>query len=445
MRRAIAAITLALSLQNVAAKDIHPLKFAKNGTFHITLFEDLHMGESGFPPGSPVYLRSHAHTFTEASSPAGPEQDAKSIAVMNRVLASEYPDLVVFNGDLITGDNLPKENSTHHIDKIVQPLLDHDLTWASAYGNHDSAYNLDRDALLKREQGWPNSRTLKMVEDADAGVTNYYLPVYASDDAEGKGTPAMLLWFFDSRGGKYFQKDEQQPTWVDKGVAKWFTKTNDELVNKYKEVIPSLLFVHIPTRVSMVAQAEAGIDPSREPGMNNDKPMFYQADSYCPDGSRNNCKGGGGQDMPFVEAIANTTGVVGVISAHDHGLSWCWTWDKKLPGIPDGHGTRLCFGQHTGYGGYGSWIRGSRQIVLTDSKLKDKDFDTWIRLETGEITGSVSLNSTYGQDLYPETKNIKDECPVCNGTESPQNDGEVHHSPAGLALLLLVFLMQIMI
>lgn len=364
---------------------------------------------------------------------------------MKNVLATEYPDLVVLNGDLITGDNLFKENSTHYIDQIVQPLLDHDLTWASTYGNHDRAHNLDSDALLKREQGWPNSRTLKMVDDANAGVTNYYLPVYASDDSEGKGTPAMILWFFDSRGGKYFQKDKKQPTWVDKGVAEWFTKTNDELTKKYNKVIPSLLFVHIPTRVSMVAQKEIGIDPSREPGMNNDNPMFYQADNYCPDGGEGKCKGGGGQDMPFVEAIANTTGVVGVISAHDHGLSWCWTWDKKLTGIPDGHGTKLCFGQHTGYGGYESWIRGSRQIVLTDSKLKDKDFDTWIRLETGEITGSVSLNSTYGQDRYPETKNVKGECPVCDESDTPQNDSEIYRSPAGLALLFLVFLMQIMI
>lgn len=62
MRRAIAAITLALSLQSVAAKDIHPLKFAKNGTFHITLFEDLHFGESKFFAGSRVHGRSHAHT-----------------------------------------------------------------------------------------------------------------------------------------------------------------------------------------------------------------------------------------------------------------------------------------------------------------------------------------------------------------------------------------------
>ncbi|KAJ6129513.1 hypothetical protein N7512_002293 [Penicillium capsulatum] len=424
MHRAIAvAIALAWSLQTVAATDIPPLTFAKDGTFHITLFEDLHMGE-------------------KASSPAGPEQDAKSIAVMNRVLASEYPDLVVLNGDLITGDHLSKDTSTHYIDLIVQPLLDHNLTWAATYGNHDSAYNLDRDALLKREQGWPNSRTRKMVQGRDAGVTNYYLPIYASGDTDGAGAPEMLLWFFDSRGGTYYQEHKNQPTWVDKSVAEWFTKTNDELVHKYNKEIPSLIFVHIPTRVSLVTQTEIDLDPSREPGMNHDKPMFYQAENYCDDGRQNHkCKGG--QDMPFVEAIANTTGVVGVISAHDHGLSWCRTWDDQLPGIPDGKGTKLCFGQHTGYGGYGSWIRGSRQIVLTDSKLADKDFDTWIRLETGEITGSVSLNSTYGQDQYPEIKDVKDECPVCDGLKTPNGDN--HRSPAGLALLLLVFLMQIMI
>ena len=28
-----------------------------------------------------------------------------------------------------------------------------------------------------------------------------------------------------------------------------------------------------------------------------------------------------------------------------------------------GNGINLCFGQHSGYGGYGNWIRGSRQVL----------------------------------------------------------------------------------
>ena len=65
----------------------------------------------------------------------------------------------MLNGDLITGENAYLENSTVYIDKIVAPLVDRGLTWASTYGNHDSAFNLSREAIFAREHRWPNART----------------------------------------------------------------------------------------------------------------------------------------------------------------------------------------------------------------------------------------------------------------------------------------------
>ena len=65
-----------------------------------------------------------------------------------------------------------------------------------------------------------------------------------------------------------------------------------------------------------------------------------------------------------------------------------------------GNGLNLCFGRHSGYGGYGTWTRGSRQIVLSEATL-GKSLETWIRLEDGSISGKVTLNSTYGIDRYP--------------------------------------------
>lgn len=81
-----------------------------------------------------------------------------------------------------------------------------------------------------------------------------------------------------------------------------------------------------------------------------------------------------------------------------------------------GNGLNLCFGQHTGYGGYGSWIRGSRQVLVSQEQLKNLAVDTWIRTEEGGIVGSVSLNATYGQDMYPETPDNLTYCPTCNYT-----------------------------
>lgn len=79
-----------------------------------------------------------------------------------------------------------------------------------------------------------------------------------------------------------------------------------------------------------------------------------------------------------------------------------------------GNGLNLCFGQHSGYGGYGNWIRGSRQVLVSQEQLKTLAVDTWIRTEAGGVVGAVSLNSTYGVDSYQVTPNDKTYCPTCD-------------------------------
>ena len=59
----------------------------------------------------------------------------------------------------------------------------------------------------------------------------------------------------------------------------------------------------------------------------------------------------------------------------------------------------MCYGRHTGYGGYGEWARGGRQILLDERSLGD-DIRTWIRMEDGSVSGDVRLNATYGHDQY---------------------------------------------
>lgn len=64
----------------------------------------------------------------------------------------------------------------------------------------------------------------------------------------------------------------------------------------------------------------------------------------------------------------------------------------------------MCYGRHTGYGGYGDLTRGGRQILLNEKSLKE-EIETWIRLEDGTISAHVTLNSTYGQDPYQAVTN----------------------------------------
>jgi hypothetical protein len=359
---------------------------------------------------------------------------------MNRVLDHEQPQLVVLNGDLVTGENTFLENSTSYVDMIVGPLVARGLPWASAYGNHDHAYNISARGIMEREQRWPNARTRTMVPGRKAGVSNYMLPVHARDDPCGTRAPELVLWFFDSRGGVYYGeigpdgKMVPQPGWVDASVVDWFRRTSAALTQTHGRTVPSLAFVHIPTNASLAVQTERGIHANRQPGINVDLPLARQAQGWCADGSRG-CHYGG-QDEPFMRAVAETPGLMALFSAHDHGASWCYRWDGLLAGIDvPGRGLNLCFGQRSGYAGYGHFMRGARQVRVESDTLRAGVFEaqTWIRLDNADVVGNVRLNATYGEDWYPATPDDHSSCPTCDYTiitPGPgSSDSPVVHRP----------------
>lgn len=323
---------------------------------------------------------------------------------MNTILDSEVPDLAILNGDLITGENTYLENSTHYLDMIVGPLANRSIPFATAYGNHDINYNLSTEALFQREKLlWPElSHTKSLINSAAAGVSNYYVPIYSSSSSYGQFGPALLLWVFDSKGGKAFQQLDsngnqiQLPGTVDQSVVDWFTASRDRINQKYGRTIPSLAFVHIPTYASAAAQLTgSGISNTTAPGINDD---------CCPAATQGMDSAGNWDksDAPFMQALLDTQGLIAVFSGHDHGNDWCYKWNSTLFNMTfSGDGLDICFGRHSGYGGYGSWTRGSRQIRISENQVNQGIVDTWIRLENENVSGYVTLNSTYGTDQYP--------------------------------------------
>lgn len=185
------------------------LRFTDKGTFQISVFSDLHYGEGNHPLNHKLVLEHNTNCPTAENLDWGPQQDINSTRVMNSILDQESPQLVVLNGDLITGENTYKANSSHYLDQIVAPLVDRNLYWACTYGNHDSQFNLSRQEIFVREKRYPNSLTQSMVPTLgyETGVSNYYLPIYSADKIDK--APKVILWFFDSRGGSEFQSADE--------------------------------------------------------------------------------------------------------------------------------------------------------------------------------------------------------------------------------------------
>ncbi|KAF2397111.1 Metallo-dependent phosphatase [Trichodelitschia bisporula] len=369
------------------------LTFSPNGTFTLAIFEDLHYGEGEANP---------------PSSGWGPISDRKSTGVLHTLLKHERPHLAVLNGDLITGENTHAHNSTRYLDQIVAPLVAARVPWASTYGNHDRQQNLSPRSLLARERRlYPHLSLTRCMTCApgdrdanpDAGITNYFLPVYPANSTR----PALILWFFDSRGGREYEPGPLLPEnsthlpppipqSVHPDAVAWFETAHAALAAKYGP-LPSLAFAHIPPYPSLFLQGSGKVDPRRTPGINDDVPVDSQG-----------LKKGvwDGSDAPFLRALGRAR-VVGVWSGHDHGNDWCGRWNSTLDAPSGGgevsppvRGLFVCFGRHTGYGGYGRWMRGARVVRVGFGG----EVETWVRLEDGSVSGRVRLNGTYGADRY---------------------------------------------
>ena len=341
--------------------------------FKIAVFSDLHFGEE------------------EATW--GPEQDRRTLALMREVLAAEAPDLVVLNGDLVTGENTVRENATAYVDMLVAPMVEAGVPWASTYGNHDSQFNLSREGIFDAEAKYELCRTWR-ADEALPGVTNYYLPLVS--EVEG---PRAVLWFFDSRGGKVYQggsgggEEEEIPGWVPPTTASWFLNTQSHLARLHPRLLPSLAFVHIPTRDYLPMQSL--VEPHLLPGQNYDDPAAAQSDADSAPSH---------PASSFADALLAAEGLHSVHAGHDHGNDWC-----APPTNIEGVRPFLCFGRQSGFGGYGDWERGARILQLEFygygegewGRGRGMEVETWIRLEGGRVVGRVGLNDTYGGDEYP--------------------------------------------
>ena len=204
------------------------LNLAPDGTFQIAVFSDLHYGEN--------------------ESTFGPPADLNSAALMRQVLAQEQPDFVVLNGDLITGENTFAFNSTGYVDEIVTPLVQGGYSWASTYGNHDSKYNLSREALYAEEKKYANAYTQHGPAGTD-GVTNYVLPVFSPIKTGSSSRPIALLWFFDSRGGSTYQSlpanVDNIDNYVSNGTVAWFRSVQAQMQVSFDALSPFGFFHHL--------------------------------------------------------------------------------------------------------------------------------------------------------------------------------------------------------
>ncbi|GFZ45087.1 hypothetical protein JCM24511_02813 [Saitozyma sp. JCM 24511] len=351
------------------------LTFDSNGNFKVVSFSDMHMGER-WGDGSWASW--------------GPSNDAATQNVHATVLDQEKPNYVVFNGDLMTGENVFADNATGYLDQVFKPTVDRGIPFSSTHGNHDNANNINHNEEIEYEQAHYGSLsyTRSDVGPKPYGNGNYWVPVYAN---EWDWAPALVMWFFDSRSfvsgtgnGPGPVPDAANYYWVDENSVPAYIKAQSLLMKLiWGEIPPSLVFVHIPFQKSdILSTLPSAGDHDDEPDPST---QGYLNNTYT------------GLDLPtFQEIVALSQGtnkVLAVTSGHDHGESWCAR-------SKDSSGISLCFDGHSGYGGYvttHSTVRNGRvfNVKLSDIRQTHPTVETWNSYENKTTGEFVVLGKDY--------------------------------------------------
>jgi hypothetical protein len=242
---------------------------------------------------------------------------------MNSILDAEKPDLVVLNGDMLSCEFVAPDKYNGLIDQVVSPIISRNLPFAATFGNHDwsetcSTHDISAHMWwdVKGANGKKLSFTTQSVDGLveEVGESNYYVPVYSSSDS---GKLELLLWFFDSKGGRKFQPGKNLDTPVgdtvhDK-VISWFEATHDQFNQQNGRTIPSLVFVHIPVQATRAFQ-RSRYGETTEPGIDADV-IGHQGDCDGFDCYTHS-------DYSFMKALVETDGLMAVFSGHDHGVEY---------------------------------------------------------------------------------------------------------------------------
>lgn len=250
----------------------------------------------------------------------------KTFALMRRAIEDTRPDLVTITGDLAWGQGTRKA-----LLELGDFFAETGARWAPVLGNHDGCWT---DSEIKTREEFasillmlPNS--LFEVGPVN-GNGNYCITV--GDER----TPEWALFFMDSHQGIFYPSQIQ-----------WYRNASASFSPGHRE----LAFFHIPL-------------PEYIEVWDYESTKGFNMEQVCATDLNDG----------LFAAMVRSGAMRGTFVGHDH----INDFEGTLRGI------RLCYGRGTGYQPYGleGFPKGARII---DLKKGEKDFDTQIYLDTGEM------------------------------------------------------------
>jgi hypothetical protein len=176
-----------------------------------------------------------------------PVADVHGIALTERLIDIEKPNLVIVTGDCMSGKECETPGQVRTtIGHIAAAMETKRVAWAITFGNHDQEHfprtNMDKDEVLAVYASYPHNVNGGYARGLHGGG-NKHLLVWNATGAK----PVYCIWLIDSN--MYFSEGKSNPyDWIHADQIQWYFRSSMELERQHGGKIPGLMFFHIPLR-----------------------------------------------------------------------------------------------------------------------------------------------------------------------------------------------------
>ena len=305
-----------------------PLQVHEDGSFKICMFNDLQ----------------------DKRNP-----NANTIAMVEAILDSEQPDLVVIAGDSISDTyfTASADDIDATIKALMKPIADRNIPYLFTFGNHDhdAADALDLEGQIASYKSYASC----IIPDDGCDPGTYNVPVLNSD-----GTGYAFNVYMMDTGNKNEEVGGYRG--VTPEQVEWYKAKSDELkAANGGEVVPSMVFQHIP--VKEIYQFMEETDDIQNAYFSIDDYKWYRLKEDRLVGENNYCF-----EAPCSEKQTVTTGqyeawlekgdIIGAFFGHDH--------INNFVGITE-EGIKMGYNAGSGFATYGEGgNRSARIFVLNE-------------------------------------------------------------------------------
>ena len=306
-------LTLFFATACVLSAHALPLRFRPDGSFKIVQFTDTH-------------IRTQL-----------PEQARAVYGLMDQIIRTEQPDLIV-----LTGDNVTCNPAAPEIAQLTCFLDAYAIPWIAVFGNHDEQQELTRAQMSALYAAGKYSLNRL---DGSGVLADLELPVLGDE-----GKPAFYVFCMDSHSYSTALGEECYD-WFTDAQVQWMKTCCAARTTPDGRVAPALAFFHIP----LLEYEQAWERGQGRLGLRGEHECY------------------GGLNSGMFAAMRLGGSVMGMSVGHDHNNDYLAVL----------HGIALCYGRFSGSDTvYNHRPPGARVFLVREGV---SGFETWIRENSGRV------------------------------------------------------------